>query len=57
MQDELICACCGKPKKKLVEAWQGHRYGLQALKPAVEPIRNPMKGSLLRTSRRQGQAH
>jgi hypothetical protein len=38
MQDELICACCGKPKKKLVEAWQGHRYGLQALKPAVEPI-------------------
>lgn len=38
MQDEMICKCCGKPKKKVVEAWEGHRYGLQALKPAVEPI-------------------
>lgn len=29
------CDRCGLP---IVDAWQGHRYGLQALKPAVEPI-------------------
>ncbi len=26
------------PATELAAAWQGHRYGLQALKPAVEPI-------------------
>lgn len=26
------------PASELSETWQGHRYGLQALKPAVEPI-------------------
>jgi hypothetical protein len=26
------------PATDLARAWQGHRYGLQALKPAVEPI-------------------
>jgi hypothetical protein len=30
-----ICPCCGKPKKP---NFDGHRYGLQALKPALEPI-------------------
>jgi hypothetical protein len=39
-----ICACCGKPKKPkapaspLAQAWEGHRYGGQALKPALEPV-------------------
>lgn len=27
-----------KPTTDLAHAWQGHRYGLQALKPALEPI-------------------
>lgn len=26
------------PVSDLAKAWQGHRYGLQALKPAIEPI-------------------
>lgn len=26
------------PESELAKEWQGHRYGLQALKPAVEPI-------------------
>lgn len=35
-----ICPCCGKPKKPkdYVDVFAGHRYGLQALKPALEPI-------------------
>src|SRR3990167_666391 len=27
-----------KPSTPLAQAWEGHRYGLQALKPALEPI-------------------
>lgn len=27
-----------KPATDLAKTWQGHRYGLQALKPAIEPI-------------------
>jgi len=27
-----------EPKTELAKAWAGHRYGLQAMKPAVEPI-------------------
>ncbi|GAH08560.1 unnamed protein product, partial [marine sediment metagenome] len=26
------------PATPLAQAWQGHRYGLQAMKPALEPI-------------------
>lgn len=36
------------PATPAAEAWQGHRYGLQALKPAVEPIivfQKPYNGS------------
>lgn len=28
----------GTPIHPLAQAWQGHRYGLQAMKPALEPI-------------------
>jgi len=28
----------GEPVTDLAKAWKGHRYGLQALKPSVEPI-------------------
>jgi hypothetical protein len=34
----ILCPCCGKPKKSLAKTFSGHRYGLQALKPSVEPI-------------------
>lgn len=27
-----------RPATELAQAWEGHRYGLQALKPAVEPL-------------------
>ncbi len=36
-----------EPQTDLAHAWQGHRYGLQALKPALEPIivfQKPYKG-------------
>ncbi len=33
--NHTICPCCGKPKKP---DFSGYRYGLQALKPAIETI-------------------
>ena len=36
-----------KPATDLARAWEGHRYGLQAMKPALEPIivfQKPYKG-------------
>lgn len=38
------------PATALAQAWEGHRYGLQALKPALEPIivfQNPYEGKPL----------
>lgn len=39
------CDRCGLP---IVDRWEGHRYGLQAMKPAIEPIivfQKPYQGS------------
>jgi len=45
------------PATELAAAWQGHRYGLQALKPAVEPIivfQRPYEGRSVAHGRAQG---
>jgi len=45
------------PATPLAEAWAGHRYGLQALKPALEPIivfQKPYKGKPVENITRTG---